>query len=276
MKKSVVTIPLLFVASMATILLGRQYAASQRADMTQMHLQPESEELYEDTTPKDEEEADTLSKREEYESRDDLSLYEQLDFLSMTSESASVGFYGDIDMEEVWVQTLLTSIENNTEGSIQVEDFTYPGLDSYELMFRQTSQAVVENQPDILLYGLPALPDQTRDIGLAETDEYMSTILNQLNQTEEMLIIVIEPYVQLNEMNQLNSRSLDYRSYLNTMRDIIEERQLALLPLHTDFSEEAATNGLSYYYTESENELNGAGNELVTNLVDGYFSQIKE
>lgn len=276
MKKSVVTIPLLFVASMATIFLGRQYAASQRADMTQMHLQPESEELFEETTPKEEEESDTLSKREEYASRDDLSLYEQLDYLSMTSESASVGFYGDIDMEEVWVQTLLTSIEDKTEGSIRVEDFTYPGLDSYELMFRQTSQAVVENQPDILLYGLPALPDQTRDIGLAETDEYMSTILNQLNQTEEMQLIVIEPYVQLNEMNQLNSRSLDYRSYLNTMRDIIEERQLALLPLHTDFSEEAATNGLSYYYTESENELNEAGNELVTNLVDGYFSQIKE
>lgn len=275
MKKSVVTIPLLFAASLATIFFGRQHAASQRADMTEMQLQPESEEMYDETTPQGEE-TDSLSKLEDYESREDLTLYEQLDFLSMTSDDASIGFYGDIDMSENWVQNLLTSISDNTEGSIEVEDFTYPGLDSYELMFRQTSQSVLENQPDVLLYGLPALPDKIRDIGLADTDEYMSRVLNQFAQNDEMEIIFIEPYVQLHEMNQLNSRSLDYRSYLNTMRDIVEERQLMLLPLHTDFSEEAETNGLSYYYTESESELNEAGNELVTDLVDSYFRQTNE
>lgn len=275
MKKSVITIPLLLIASIATIFLGRQHAASQRAEMTEMHLKPEVEERIDEDTPQEDTD-NSLSKVEKYESQENLSLYEKIDYLSLVNDDAVIGFYGDIDMQEVWVQSLLESIQENSENSIAVEDFTYPGLDSYELMVNQTSQSVLDNQPDILFYGLPALPDKTRDIGLADTDEYMSSVLNQLTQNESMEIIFIEPYVQLNEINQPNSRSLDYRSYLNTMRDIIEERQLTLLPLHADFSEEAEKNGLSYFYTESESELNEAGNKLASELVDNYFSKINE
>lgn len=275
MKKSVLTIPLLLTASVVTIFFGRQYAASQQDEMTAMELGPEEEVIEEDNSTQDEA-AQTESLLEDYQSRENLSLYEQLDFLSLTKNDASIGFYGDIDMEADWVQSLVQTIEENTEGPMGVEDFTHRDLDSYELMIRQTSQDVNEFQPDILVYGLPALPDKVRDIGLADTDEYMSSVLNQLSASEDMDLVLVEPYVMPHEINQLNSRSLDYRSYLNTMRDIAEERGLTLLPLHTDFSEQAESNGLSTYFTETDNELNEAGNELVTEIVDGYFSQVNE
>lgn len=275
MKKSMLTIPLLLTASVVTIFFGRQYAASQQDEMTAMELGPEEEVIEEENSTQDEA-PQTESLLEDYQSRENLSLYEQLDFLSLTKNDASIGFYGDINMEAGWVQNLVQAIEENTEGPMEVGDLTHPDLDSYELMIRQTSQDVNEFQPDILVYGLPALPDKVRDIGLADTDEYMSSVLNQLSANEDMDLVLVEPYVMPHEINQLNSRSLDYRSYLNIMRDIAEERNLTLLPLHTDFNEQAESNGLSNYFTETDNELNEAGNELVTAIVDGYFSQVNE
>ncbi|MCC5889586.1 MAG: SGNH/GDSL hydrolase family protein [Alkalibacterium sp.] len=274
MKKSVLTIPILMTASVVAFFFGRQYAASQQDEMTAMQIRPE-EETVEEVINGDED-TQAPSVLEEYQSRDTLSLYEQLDFLSLTKEDASIAFYGDIDIEEDWFQQLVYSIEENTEGPMEVGDFTHSGLDSYELMIRQTVQSVNDFQPDVLVYGLPALPDKVRDIGLADTDNYMSNVLNQLSANENMKLVLVEPYVKLHEIDQLNSRSLDYRSYLNTMRDLAEERDLTLLPLHSDFSESADDNGLDYYFAESDNELNEAGNELVTEIVDGYFSQVED
>lgn len=275
MKKSILTIPFLLIATVVTIFLGRQYAASQQDQMTSMQLGTDELKV-KDEEVIDEEELQNSSNLEAYESRDDLSLYEQLDYLSLTRDDASVAFYGDINIEEAWAQNLIRAIEENTEGPLEVADFSHPDLDSYELMIRRTGDQVNDFKPDVLLYGLPALPDKIRDIGLADTDTYMSNVLNQLAANEDMEVILIEPYVHKHEIGQLNSRSLDYRSYLNTMRDLSEERGLTLLPLHTDFSEQAETNGLSHYYVEAENELNEAGNELVTELLDGYFSHKEE
>lgn len=275
MKKSILAIPILLTASVLTIFFGRQYAASQRDQMTAQEFDF-PEEVVEEGVSTEDEENQTQSSLEEYQSRVDLSFYEQLDYQSLTEGDASIAFYADINMEADWVQRLISTIEEKTEGTIEVEDFTYAGLDSYELMIRQTSQAVTEFQPTILVYGLPALPDKERDIGLADTDEYMSTVLNQLSAYEDMEVILLEPYVKPHELEQLNSRSLDYRSYLNTMRDLAEERSLTLLPLHTDFNNQAEANGLNTYFTETDNELNDSGNELVFEIVDGYFNQVDE
>lgn len=277
MKKSIVTIPVLLIACILTIFFGTRYAANQREEMSEeQSSEDESTEVIE------EEEAslsaelpeDRESNLEEYENRvETLSYYERLDYLSMVNEAVSIAFYGDIDLTEEWVESITANIENHTTYTAELLDFTYPGVDSYELYIQQTVGPLIEESPDFVIYGMPALPDKIRDIGLAETETYMTSVLNSLSALEDSELIVVEPYPVLQEIDQLNSRSLDYRSYLNRMRQIVETNNLSLVPLHTTFTERAQEAGLESYYNENGDSLTSEGQQLAAEIVDSHLSE---
>ncbi|MCC5894314.1 MAG: hypothetical protein JJU16_02500 [Alkalibacterium sp.] len=283
MKKSVVTIPLLLIACALTIFFGTRYAASQREEMSEEQSSPsENGTINDGEEPESESESadvpvETASALEEYEGRlETLSHYERMDYLSMINEGVSIAFFGDIDLAEEWVESITTTIENHTTYNAELLDFTHTDLDSYELYIQQTAQPLVNESPDYIFYGMPALPDKIRDIGLAETETYMSSVLNSLSTLDDAELVIIEPYPIVQEIDQLNSRSLDYRSYLNRMRQLVENNQLSTITLHSTFTERAQEEGLQSYYNESDYSLTSEGHQLAAEIVDSQLSETRE
>lgn len=276
-----ITIPLLLIATILTIFFGRRYATHQQEEMDNNQLliveeaTDDEAETDQPSQQDNETETDALSHSiEEYESRlDSLSLYERLDYLSLTNEEVSVAYYGDIDAEAEWVSLVNNYLNTAVSGNLTISNFTYPQEDTYELYIQQTTQSLTSENPDIIFYGLPALPDKIRDIGLAETEQYMTALVSQINESDTTELILIEPYPIVNEINQLNSRSLDYRSYLGRMQQVASELALPIIPLHEEFTSRTEESGLEAFYIEDNTQLNQEGVELVVSILDEWFQQ---
>ncbi|EXJ22625.1 hypothetical protein ADIAL_2211 [Alkalibacterium sp. AK22] len=273
MKKSIVTIPLLALACVLVILFGTRYAASQRDEMHEDQLDSDTHELNELEEEDDQASQSGTDVLSAYESRlDTLSLYERIDYQSLLEEETKIAFYADIDMEADWTQLVLEQLQAQATAELAVTDFTYPDLDSYELYIQQTVQSVVTEEPAFVFYGMPALPDQIRDIGLSETEEYMTFILNRLGEIENTQVVLIEPYPMIDQIGQMNSRSLDYQSYLNRMRQLAENRQLTVIPVHSVFMEQAEAEGTGTYFDGESLTLNAQGHQLVSEIIDSSLS----
>ena len=280
MKKSIITIPLLLIATILTIFFGRRYAAHQQEEMDNNQLlaveEATDEEQEIDNLPQEdaidtEEDSTTL---EDYESRiDSLSVYETLDYISLMNGDVTIAYYGDVNSEAEWYGLINNYINTAVSEEVTVADYTYPGEDTYELYIQQTAQEITSENPDVVFYGLPALPDKIRDIGLAETEQYMTSLVSQLAGSDETELILIEPYPIVNEINQLNSRSLDYRSYLGRMQQVATELSVPIIPLHEEFLNRSEENGLESFYNEDNSQLNQEGIELVLSILDEWFQQ---
>lgn len=281
MKKSVMMIPILSIAVIVTIFFGRRYSIAQSEDMDENQVtfsesdsgDVESTENMNDDVENTSSEGDATRSLEYYESNSEsLSFYEYLDFISLKNGNVTMAYYGDIDTNASWVSEITQTMSNSVSGEFINADHSYPGYDSYELYIEQTSQAVIDEDPDVIIYALPALPDKIRDIGLAETEEYMGYILDSLLTLEDTKIYLLEPYPYPVEFNQLNSRSLDYRSYMNRMAAVSEDYGLTLIPLHATFMSETLDGSLENFFDETD-ELNATGVQQVTTLLDALFSE---
>ena len=282
MKKSVIMIPLLLSATAGTIFFGQRYSASQREEMgldqaTAVEETEDLEDLNEANETTDAEPAKTPSGSQktldEYEaSSDSLSLYEHLDYLSLKNDEVSLAYYGDIDVQESWVNDLNTALENAVSGEYTMIDHSHSGLDTYDLYIQQTAQPVISEDPDVIVYKLPALPDKLRDMGLNETEEFMRYLLNSIVTLEDTKVLLLEPYPVPNEISQLNSRSLDYRCYLQRMQSVAEAYDVTLIPMHSAFIDEASDNSLDAYFDDND-ALNEEGNLLVVSILDAFFNE---
>ncbi|WP_423189388.1 hypothetical protein ACO1PF_00300 [Alkalibacterium sp. f15] len=279
MKKSFILIPLLLIATIVTIVFGQRYSARQREEMdgnlvsfAEDH-EGVSEETLETGNDAEEDGASSHKNLEYYEEHSEsLTLYEFLDFLSLKNGEVSLAYYGDIDSEEAWVNELNTMIADSISGDFNVMNHTYPEYDSYELYIQQTTQAVIKDSPDVIIYGMPALPDKIRDIGLAETEEFMSYVLDSLLIQEKTELLLLDPYPVPNEINQFNSRSLDYQSYLGRMQSLAEEKDITVLPLHSAFLNEASENSLAAYFDDND-DLNDEGTHQIVTILDTFFNE---
>lgn len=274
MKKSIISIPVLLVACVLTIFFGQRYAANQREEMTEEQVETIQQEPVDGEDEPAEEPVEPSAGIEEYEGRlETLSYIDQIDYLSLLNEEVSVAFFGDIDLNAEWMNSVTETIETAATNGADILDYTEAGLDSYELYIRQTAQPLVEENPDMILFGLPALPDKVRDIGLAETEQYMTSILNSFAALEESELVLLEPYPVIQEIDQLNSRSLDYRSYLNRMRELAQVRNLPVISLHSEFTERSQANGLQSYYNTDDFSLTAEGEQLAAEIVTDQLNE---
>ncbi|MFO8069573.1 MAG: hypothetical protein R6U02_06325 [Alkalibacterium sp.] len=273
MKKNVIIIPLLLIATIVTIVFGQRYSAKQREGMdedqvvfAEDHDVIDEETLETDTAPSH----NTLEYYEE--NSESLSLYEFLDFMSLKNGEVSLAYYGDINSEEEWVKELNTVITDSVSGDFNIMNHTYPDFDSYELYIQQTTQPLLKDSPDVIIYGMPAIPDKIRDIGLAETEEFMNYVLDGLLTQEKTELLLLEPYPVPKEINQVNSRSLDYQSYLGRMQTVAEKKDLTVLPLHSKFTDKASEKSLAAYFDDND-DLNEEGTRQVVSILDNLFKE---
>ena len=273
-------IPLLSIAVIGTVCFGRRDSAAQTEgmDADQVAVSKADDTAEESTVAVDNEgeeasESSVNRSLDYYESNaENLSFYEYLDYVSLKKDSVNLALYGDIDTDAAWVNDITESMSGSVSGDFMLTDHSYPGYDSYELYIEQTAQAVREEKPDVLIYALPAVPDKIRDIGLQETEEFMGYVLDRLNTLEDTKIVLLEPYPVPGEIGQLNSRSLDYRSYLNRMREVSDEYGMTLIPLHAALTDDSSGDSLADYYDEA-GEMNETGTQQVVTVLDALLTE---
>ena len=190
-----------------------------------------------------------------------LTAIEKIDYQSLLKSPAVLTYYGDIDSSSDWYAIMNNYIAEHTD-ELEVQNAVYPESDTYELYIEQTTTNVVAMEPDIIVYRMPALADKVRDIGLSETNDYLSSILTTLmDSLPDTEIILVEPEPVLSEMENLNSRSLDYRSYMNEMKEVANDMEIQVISTHEQFINIAEEEGfeLAELYKEDETSLNENG-----------------
>lgn len=269
MKKNILITIFLVMISILIIILGKGYASEQEKKMFAEIQNSESTEgsISQESTNEEDESADTgkISGDEQLkfykENINSLTAIEKIDYQSLLKSPAVLTYYGDIDSSSDWYAIMNNYIAEHTD-ELEVQNAVYPESDTYELYIEQTTTNVVAMEPDIIVYRMPALADKVRDIGLSETNDYLSSILTTLmDSLPDTEIILVEPEPVLSEMENLNSRSLDYRSYMNEMKEVANDMEIQVISTHEQFINIAEEEGfeLAELYKEDETSLNENG-----------------
>lgn len=279
----------LAIISILIIFFGRRYSVRQQDEMLENSLyvlngleqdadgideDPEegSEDDINEGSP-DQSDSEILA---EYEANSDsLSFVETLHYLALSNGDATVAYYGDINSSDPWYSEMNTVIHSFTDNRVTIEEVTYDELDTYELFIQQTTPNVIEVNPDVIVYGMPALPDKIRDISISDTEQYMTNILNTLIESlPETQIVLLEPHPFPSEMDNLNSRSLDYRSYMSAMNSVADQFDLPVLNVHGQFlaAAEESNSELNTLFNEDGLSLNDNGVELFTQVINTEMS----
>ncbi|WP_080146406.1 SGNH/GDSL hydrolase family protein [Marinilactibacillus piezotolerans] len=280
MKKNIIGTIFLAIMAVLVIFFGRQYAARQEEDMLQDSLSAaetgntSGTDSSTGSQPEKENSADVSSEEliTRYEENSGLlSILEEIDYQSLTNDPAMLVYYGDADLSEAQYANMNTFITERINGAVEVEDLTYLDEDTYELYIQETVDSVVASEADVVIYSMPALPDKIRDIGTAETNQYLTSILTALTEElPESEIILKEPTPVLGEMDNLNSRSLDYLNYMEEMNVVAETFGLSVLSTHERFLSLAEAEGieLSTLFDSEGIELNENGQALLQQAVE--------
>lgn len=281
-KKAFITV-LLAIVSILVIYFGRQYANKQEEEMLQESLDPEStvdaisqensESAYNESTGENLSKEDQLSAYEE--SLGSLNLIELIDYQILSTDNSTLTYYGDINTGSNWYTSMNDFLDENILQELTVEEITYPETDTYELYIQQTFGNVIATEPSIVLYRMPAVPDKTRDIGISETNQYLTSIFNNLvNELPDTQIILMEPAPVLSEIDNLNSRSLDYQNYMNEMITVAEEFGFPILSTHERFLIIADEEGieLSTLFNADGSELNEEGNAILQQSIESELT----
>jgi lysophospholipase L1-like esterase len=283
-KRSGLTIISLTVASALTVVIGQMYSSRQEDRMFQnsLYAQSDSSEQVVQTSGSGESEESTEAAQSstdlisEYQANEDsLSEMEWLHYQVLTNGNATLAYYGDIHSSEQWYSELNALIHNQTDNGVTIVDSSSPETDTYDLYINQTSDSVVEADPDMVIFGLPALADKIRDIGLAETEQYLSSLFTSLTSNEGTRVVAFESHPYPGEMDNVNSRSLDYRSYLNTMNEVAADYDITVLPTHDAFLDAVEESGstLNSFFQDDQVTLNEQGAQLFVEVMSNLLSE---
>ncbi|MFC6465466.1 SGNH/GDSL hydrolase family protein [Marinilactibacillus sp. GCM10026970] len=281
MKKNIFLTVILGIASILIIFFGRQYANNQEEEMLQNSLSANNTNETEGSSNSNAEQTapDTLSTEEklaEYESNlDSLSILQTIDYTTLTNEQAKLAYYGPIDTSLEWYGQMNTIIQDNVSGPLEIEEYTYPETDTYDLYIQRTVDTVVESGANVIIYRMPALEDKNRDIGLSETNQYLTSIMNALTEgLPDTDIFFMEPAPILSEFDNPNSRSLSYRSYMNEMNSVAAEFGIPVIAIHDQFTTLAEEEGLELdaLFDEEQTNLNEQGNTLIQQAIESEVS----
>lgn len=263
----------LAVASIVIIFFGRSFFSGQEDQMLEESLYAQNGSGNETGSGDENTEApaDSDEQLSEYEAnRDSLSFVETLHYHVLSNDGATLTYYGDINTDEAWFSEMNNFIHSQTNDGVSIEDQTYSGTDTYDLYIDQTPQNVVETNPDMVVYGMPALSDKERDIAVSDVEEYLSSIIQTLRDgMPDAEIVLLEPHPFPSEIDNYNSRSLDYVRYLDSMNEVAAENGLPVLHMHERFLTASEENGteLSSLFQEDGLSLDEEGLNLYVELL---------
>ncbi|WP_208559636.1 SGNH/GDSL hydrolase family protein [Marinilactibacillus kalidii] len=279
MKKNIFLTIILGVASILIIFFGRQHAATQEEEMLQNSLSAESSneslETEDTEVAEEQDDEDSLSAEEKiaaYEADiDSLTPLQRIDYETLVNDPVNLAYYGPIDTSLEWYNQMNTLIQNNVSGTVEIEEYTYPETGTYNLYIQRYVDNVIASEADVVIYRMPAFEDHDRDVALSETNQFLTSMLNTLTEgLPDADIFLMETEPNLFEMTNNNSRSLDYRNYMNEMNTVADEFGLQVIDIHNQFTTIAEEDEveLASLFNEDQTVLNEEGNALLERAID--------
>lgn len=273
-KKSGWAVLALTILAGAVIFFGRQHVENEKTEMVQKNGQTASVSAEErPKTDSTEQSVEGVSNEDDVHQ---LSLEGFLKYKADQENKVTLTYYGDINLDRSSFIRWNNHMYEKLGERFMIEDQTYPGYDTYELYIEQTTAALSSIESDVILFSLNGQEDKARDMGLAETAEYLTLLIDRIHSVApEALIIFIEPHVMAGTALEWNSRSLSYDRYLETMQEVLTETNVPVFSLHADFAEQLAARGLSVENILKENgvELNEEGEELYFQLFTDWSTR---
>lgn len=268
--KNGLTITLLALAAAGVIFLGTQQRKNE-----QKNLEKTSMIHAGSTQSKDSSALPASSEKEKLEiykaSLSDLSLIEYLDYVSLSSkETPKISFYGDVTQDDLWVRQLESQVPIQLGTAVDFMYGSFPELDSYDLYIQQTVSSLSETSettPDVIVFRPSPVGDQIRDIGLAETQEYIENILQSLSThypNAKVFFLEAEPKPAFE--NVRNSRSLTYLQYAAVMKEVSETESVPVLSVNEAFQKEGEAESTILYDTDGSH-LSESGHQLYADLL---------
>lgn len=266
---------LLTVLSVGVIVAGVRYQREKEEDLKETSIVSASSEavkMNNEGSSTDKEGEKSVEERiADYETRlNELSAIEYLDYQMLKENQADVVFYGDFNGEERWLSLLEGRLNEEIDGEITYSYLSYADTDSYDLHRLQTTASFDEQPADLVIFKASPLADRIRDIGTAETNEFLSYVFEQIDdKTADARVVFLETHLLPEAEGIRNSRSLTYRSYAETMEEVANNQSVPIIESIRLMEEkiEAGEFSLSDLFQEDEVTLTETGHQLYATLM---------
>lgn len=269
-KKSGWGVAILLLLAVGVIFAGYRYSADKK------------EELASGANTK--ENSKTLGKIDEknnntYEkNRDHLSVLDYITYLHTKDgkEQLNIAFYGQLSNEEHVPKEIEDTIQTKTDSNISSNRAVKKEINSYQLAFTELPKEVKEAKASVLFYFMPSLGDKVKDISIADSESYLAQSIESLKKSlPNTLIVLVTPHPMSSELQNYNSRTLDYRDYMKSGIKVTEEMKIPLFDLHTAFEKtlEEDNKELDGLLKQDGILLNTEGEQLTSRLVEEFLKE---
>ena len=210
--------------------------------------------------------------------RNQLSILDYINYLNIKDDKkqSSLAFYGQLFDEESLPTEIKNQIQIKTGINLVSNRAVKKEVDSYKLAFTELPMEVKESKASVLFYFMPSLGDKVKDISLSDSESYLAQSIKTLRKRlPDTLIVLVTPHPMSSELQQYNSRTLDYRDYMKSSIGIAEEMQVPLFNFHDRFLEalEEENKDLDSQLKKDGILLNTEGEKLASHLVEEFLEE---
>lgn len=265
--KGRLTVVLLLIITLFVIYMGYSYSNQQQEKLTSAAEPAEKTFLATgENTGEDKEVVDISAVAEK---RDQLPVLNYIRYMESQNGEASIAFYGQLPEGEMWIDGMVSTIQDQMSNEIKSTNLTSAEEDSYELYITNAAQDLAETNAGVVFFMIPAEGDQVRDVSLDDSADYLSRNITQIQEVlPEALIVMVTSSPNDIQADDYNSRMLTYAQYIESGVDVAHERELPLFDLHSEYLKTVEENELTLEAALEEDgfTLNQQGQELMSEL----------
>lgn len=259
------------VVTVGVIITGSHYAETKKEAMIN---QGKTEIVKKEVSEKKQEEKEI----NEFENnRGSLSTVDYLKFVATKKQKATVSFFGGKEQQPEFINPLQNWMgEKLKVTDLAIQSVSIPNPSTYQLMTQNSVATLASNAPDVVFFQVPVVGDQEIDISLTNSKQYLLQLMEDIRaQLPEALVILVTPPPSTALKEVYNSRSINYVSYLENLKEIEAEQSFLYFDLHDQYLADLEEKAQPLENTlEADGiTLNSVGNALYIELFEKALTQ---
>ncbi|MDT2011492.1 SGNH/GDSL hydrolase family protein [Carnobacterium divergens] len=209
--------------------------------------------------------------------RESIATIDYLKLVMAKKQKVSVSFFGGKEQQPEVIEPLQNWIGKELKvADLAIQSVSIPNPSTYQLITQNSVATLASNAPDVVFFQVPVVGDQEIDISLANSKDYLVQLMEDIRaQLPEALVILVTPPPSSTLKEAYNSRSINYVSYLENLKEIETEEHFLYFDLHDQYSS----------YLEEQNQpiettleadgitMNSAGKALYIELFEKFLTQ---
>lgn len=230
-KRNILFLLVGIILTVGVIVIGSHHAKTEKEAMIR---RGKTETVKKDETKKKHEEK-ALSEIES--NRGNLSTLDYLKLVVSKKQKATISFFGGIEEQPELIEPFKTWIDQKLKTTdLTIESVSIPNSSTYQLMTQNSVATLASNAPDVVFFQVPVMGDQEIDLSLTNSKEQLVQIMEDIRvQLPEALVILVTPPPSSTLKEVYNSRSINYVSYLENLKEIEAEQQFLFFDIHDKY-----------------------------------------